>query len=199
MFKKNSFIIAFLLSAILLFEGHVLSGPIKQKAVMIIASSDFRDEELLLTKGSLETNRIEVVIASSSRAPSRGMLGTVIRPDMLIEDINVADYDAVIFVGGQGAKEFWNNQVAHNIAIEAQKQEKFIGAIWLAPVTLARAGLLKNKKATVFSSASRKITDEGAKYTAKSLEIDGNIITAEGPEASREFGDALAVALVRKR
>jgi protease I len=36
---------------------------------------------------------------------------------------------------------------------------------------------------------------KGAKYTGKSVEVDGNIITGNGPDAAREFGRAIAKAL----
>jgi protease I len=41
----------------------------------------------------------------------------------------------------------------------------------------------------------KKIESKGAKYTGKSVEVDGNVITANGPTAAREFGRAIAKAL----
>ncbi len=170
-----------------------------QKSVMIIASRDFRDEELLLPKDMLETNRVAVTLASSSLAPSSGMLGTVVKPEILLKDVNVEDYDAVIFVGGRGAKEFWDDPQAQRIALEAQANKKVIGAICIAPVILAKAGILKEKKATVWSGGAGELQAQGAIYTGSDLEVTGNIITANGPDASVEFAEALVKALVRRR
>lgn len=170
-----------------------------QKAVMIIASSNFRDEELLVPQNMLETNRVQVVLASSSLSPAKGMLGSVVRPDMLLKDVRVEEFAAVIFVGGSGAEEFWNDPTAHNIAVEAVSQGKVVGAICIAPVILARAGVLKGRRATVWPGVARQLKDAGVNYSGAGVEVDGDIITAKGPENAAEFAEALVTALVRKR
>ena len=166
-----------------------------KKAVMIIAQNNFRDEELLKPKEVLEKNGVIVTVASSSLKESTGMLGAKVKPDILFTNINVADYDAVIFVGGSGASEYWDNPTAHKIANEANNAKKIVGAICIAPVTLAKAGLLKDKKATTFSSTINDIKSAGAKYTGAEVEIDGNIITASGPAAAQKFGETIVKAL----
>ena len=107
----------------------------------------------------------------------------------------MADYDAVIFVGGSGASEYWDNPTAHKIANDANNAKKLVGAICIAPVTLAKAGLLANKKATTYSSTVNDIKSAGAKYTGADVERDGNIITATGPAAAQKFGETLVKAL----
>lgn len=167
-----------------------------QQAVMIIASNDFRDEELLIPKRMLESSKVKVILSSSSLAPANGVLGAVAKPDILIKDIAVADYDAIIFIGGSGAKEFWDDPCAHKIAIEAQKRKKVIAAICIAPVTLAKSKILAGKKATVWPGASKQLILNGANYTGSDLEVDENIITADGPGSSEKFAKAIISALV---
>lgn len=179
--------------------NNVFAGEVKDmKAVMIIASSNFRDEELLETKEVLESEGTKVTIASSSLSPSQGMLGAVVKPDILLADIKVADYDAIIFVGGIGSQEYWDDSVAHKIAREATSSGKVLGAICIAPVTLANAGVLDGRCATVWSSEGGKLELKGANYTRKNVEIDGNIVTANGPQSAREFGKAI-LELLRGR
>ncbi|GAJ17159.1 unnamed protein product, partial [marine sediment metagenome] len=71
-------------------------------------------------------------------------------------------------------------------------------AICIAPVTLANAGILDKKKATVFRSEVKAIKRKGAIYTGKVVEVDGNIITAEGPQAAEEFGKTIINLLLKK-
>lgn len=169
-----------------------------KKVVMIIAQKNFRDEELLTPKQILESEGAEVTVASSSLGTIVGMLGAKVKADILVSEINVADYDAVIFVGGTGASEYWDNATAHKIAQEAVEQGKVLGAICIAPVTLAKAGVLQGKKATVWQSEKGKLTSAGCNYTGASVEVDGNIITADGPSSAEEFGKAIAKALAGK-
>ena len=167
----------------------------EKKAALIIAHQRFRDEELLEPKRILEEGGVGVTLVSTSLETATGMLGAKVKPDILLDDLKVEDYDAIVFIGGSGASEYWNNPKALEIAEEAAKAGKLVGAICIAPVTLANAGILRGKRATVFSSEVGKIKSKGAVYTGAGVEVDGNIITGEGPTSAEKFGRALLDAL----
>ncbi len=204
--KKNKMIIFIILLSILLLFLYNLEGGGSdtmsklqgKKILMIIASQNFRDEELLKPRDLFIKEGMEVILASSSLETSRGMLGGTAKPDILIGDVKVEEFEAIIFVGGIGASEYWNNPIAHKIAKEAVSLNKLICAICIAPVTLANVGILDGKKATVFRSEVKAIKKKGAIYTGKAVEVDGNIITAEGPQAATEFGQTIIDALSEK-
>lgn len=166
-----------------------------KKVAMIIPQNNFRDEELLQPKKVLEKNGIEVKVASTTLDDVRGMMGAGVKPDILINDIKVEDFDAIVFVGGSGAEEYWDNPLAQKIAQDALNSNRIVAAICIAPVTLANAGILKGKRATVSSFEAELLTAKGAKYTGRPVEKDGNIITASGPSAVREFAEELVKAL----
>jgi protease I len=166
-----------------------------KKAVMIIASNGFRDEEFKVPHLVLEENGVAVKIASSSLEEARGILGTKVKPDILVKNIKVSDYEAIIFVGGAGSQEYWDDPVAHKIAKEAIKQNKILAAICIAPITLANAGVLKGKKATVWSSETKRLKSKGAIYLEEPAVQDGNIITANGPTAASSFADKILEGL----
>jgi len=166
-----------------------------KKVVMIIAARNFRDEELRLPREILEGQGAEVTLASTTLDEAVGMFGAKAKPDILLRDVKVEDYDAIIFVGGSGASRYWNDPTAHEIAREAVEQGKVLGAICIAPVTLANAGVLSGKRATIFGSEAGKLKAKGAEYTGAKVERDGKIITGSGPEAAEEFGRAIVKAL----
>lgn len=168
-----------------------------KKVLMIIAKKDFRDEEFFEPKEVLERDGAKITVASSSLDTSTGMLGARVRPEILIEKVKVTDYDAIVFVGGVGATEYINNPVAHSIAKEAVRENKVLAAICIAPAILANADVLKNKKATVWKSETRTLQSRGAKYTGSDVEVDGRIITANGPSAAKKFGEKIVEALAR--
>ena len=194
-----------LIISLLLFMGcglmtmsYAQKGVAKMKrAVMIIAQDGFRDEELLQPKEILERNGIEVKVASTSLTQATGMLGAKVKPDILVSDINIRDFDAVVFVGGVGASQYWDDPVAHKLAQDAFATGRIVAAICIAPVTLAKAGILKGKRATVFSSEVAQVKAAGANYTGRPVEKDGNIITASGPTAAEEFGSEISRALLK--
>lgn len=167
-----------------------------KRVLMIIAPKDFRDEELLHPKEELERAGAKVTIASSKAGEARGVLGARVTPDITLEQVKVNDYDAVVFVGGGGAAVYFKDNRAISIASEAFNKGKKVCAICIAPVILANAGVLKGKRATVWPDECIQIIEsKGATYTGKPVEVDGNVITAPGPEAAREFGRAIAKAL----
>jgi protease I len=163
--------------------------------LMIIPHQDFRDEEYEEPCQIFEASGATVTVASSSLEVAKGALGAQVKPDLLLKDVAVGDHDAIVFVGGPGAQEYWNDPVAHAVAQDAVAQGKVLAAICIAPVTLAKAGVLQGKKATVFSSEAEELKACGASYTGASVERDGLIITANGPKASAEFAEEIAKAL----
>ncbi len=174
-------------------EEKALAG---KKIVMIIAPQNFRDEELLQPKSILTEKGAKVTVASTSLETAKGMLGAEVKPDMLTSEIKPEDWDAIILIGGTGASHYWNDLSVHSMLNEAVNQNKIVGAICIAPVTLANAEILSGKKATVFSSEVQKLKDKGAECTGKDVEKDGNVITASGPQAAKAFGNAIAQALM---
>jgi len=176
-------------------ETRQMESPEVKKAVLIIASENFRDEELFETKQALEKAGVETVIASTKTAVLIGMLGGRAEATILVNELRVDDYDAIIFVGGPGAREYFDSQVALNIAREAAEKEKVLAAICIAPAVLANAGVLDGIRATSFSSERGKLKKAGAIYTGAAVERDGLIITAKGPRAASQFGKAIAETL----
>ena len=166
--------------------------------LMIIASNNFRDEEYQNPREVFEKEGAKVTVASSTKREIRGMLGMKVVPDILLDEVVVNNYDAVVFVGGTGSSEYWDDERAHKIARTAYEKGKIIGAICIAPVTLSRAGLLREKRATVFSSEIENLKNGGAVYTGKSVEVDGTIVTGNGPTAAKEFGEKIAELLKKK-
>lgn len=156
---------------------------------MIIASLNFRDEEFKVPKDIFEKNGYSITVVSGSLSLSVGMLGMKVRPDITLDKVKVDDFDAVVFIGGSGSAEYFTNELAHKIAKDAVAKGKTLGAICLAPVILANAGLLKGKKATCNDPES--IIKKGADYTGRSVEQDGKIITGIGPEAAKEFAETI--------
>jgi protease I len=173
-------------------EAPKVERPKAKSAVLIIASKNFRDEELFETKRVLDEAGVEMVIASTKTTVLKGMLGGKAKAAILVSELSVDDYDAIIFIGGSGAKEYFRSPVALNIAREAVDKKKVLAAICIAPTVLANAGVLTGVRATSFLSERVKLQKAGALYTGAPVERDGLIITASGPMASSQFGRAIA-------
>lgn len=184
-----------LLLFLMLFSGSLFC---EDKIVMVIANRGFRDEELFKPLESFKKEGFSVVIASNSLSEARGMLGGRIYPDILTEEIEVEDYVAIVLVGGIGAKVFWDSSRLLDQIRKANSQDKIIGAICLAPVTLAKAGILEERRATVWPSEANTLKKYKAKYEKTGVIVDGNIVTASSPEYASKFGEEI-LKLIKSR
>lgn len=160
--------------------------------LMVIAPKYFRDEELFETKEELLDAGLTTVTASLSKGICTGSKEGKTIAEVEIQDLNTNDYQGVVFVGGPGSRIYFEHPEAHRIAKEMNADEKLVAAICIAPVILAKAGLLKDKSATVFNSEIETLKKNGGHYTGLALTQDENIITANGPQSSRAFGELIA-------
>lgn len=159
-----------------------------KKIAMIIAKEIFRDEELLVPKEIFEKGGLSVTVASSTLGECFGKLGAVVRPDCLYSDLDANDYDAIMFVGGAGAAEYFDNALAHCLADAFYKKGKITSAICAAPTILARAGILAGKKATAYPDYKEDIVAGGSEYINDEVVVDGCVVTGNGPDAAGAFG-----------
>lgn len=176
----------------------VISLTEQKKILMVIAQENFRDEEFLGPKKVFEDSGAKVTVASNTTKKAKGVLGKKVSPDISISDVNIDDYDAISITGGGGAKEYlWDNKELQEIVRKANEQGKIIGAICIAPVVLANAGLLEGKMSTVFKNEEtvKILKDNAAKYRDKDVMVDGNIITGRDPNAANKYGQAVIKAL----
>ena len=158
---------------------------------LVIAEKVFRDEEYQAPKEILESAGIKVLTVSTTLGKAVGKLGLEVTPDLLLKDLNAAEIDALIFIGGGGSSQYFEDPLAHGVAREFYQRGKIIGAICIAPVILAKAGLLKDKRATVSPSGAGELKANGAIYHGNELESDGRIITGRDVDAAANFGKEL--------
>jgi len=158
---------------------------------MIIAQKEFRDEEYFVPKRILEDAGVKVVTASINAGSALGKLGGEAQVDISINSADIDDYHGIVFIGGGGAEVYFENETAHALAREARDEGKIVAAICIAPSILANAGILIGKHATAYQSQKKNLEDKGALWTGIDLEVDGRIITANGPDAAKKFGEVI--------
>jgi len=165
--------------------------------LFIIASEGFRDAEYFVPAQMLREAGHQISLASDIDAgkQAKGADGAQTIVDYNINDIDISNFDAIVFVGGPGALKHLDNDTCYKIAQTALEKNKLLAAICIAPVILAKAGVLKDKNATVWTdetdkSASKILEENGAKYTDQPV-VKDNVVTANGPDAAEIFGQTL--------
>ncbi len=166
-----------------------------KNVLIVLAHNNFRDEEYLSVRKSLENKNHKITVASTVTKDAAGSQGMRLDPNSLIDDISPDDFDAVVFIGGTGASQYWHDVKAHDIAKTIDGNGKTVAASSHATVTLAVAGILTGKNATSHVAVYEKLQVAGANYTGKKLEKAGNIITSTGANSAKEFAEAVASAI----
>jgi protease I len=166
--------------------------PLGNKQVLLVIQERFNESEygrpraMLEKKGAVVTLSLDVVKSYTG--------GKRVRPDVLLSDVRAADYDAIVFVGGYPYDP--DVPEMHRVAQEAIAEGKLAAAICNGVITLAKAGVLEDKRVTALTDQpTSELEETGAILTDAPVERDGLIITGNGPEASSRFGEAIIAAL----
>jgi protease I len=173
----------------------VKPASVERNALLIVPSANFRDEEFFGTQKILTEAGIKVIFASSNIGILHGMSGRIIYSEITLDKIRIKDFSAVVFIGGTGATEYFNDSLALEIAQRAAADQKVLAAISTAPAILANAGVLKGVRATSFLSERGIMIKGGATYTGTSLERDGLFITSSDSSATTSFARAIVAAI----
>ncbi len=174
-----------------------------KKILLIIASENFKDEEYFTTKEVLEDGGFYVETASNIPETAFGSDGGEARIDLTLDEANIDNYEGVFFIGGSGALKHLDNEASYKTAKEVIDSKKVLGAICIAPIILAKAGVLDGRNATVWTSlmdksAAKILEKNGATFVNKPVVQDGKIITANGPAAAKGFGKKIVKILEKE-
>lgn len=174
---------------------------VTKKVLFVVASKGYQSVEFAVPKNLLEQAGYSVTTASNAQGSAIAHDESTTPIDMMLDQVNLSDYDGIFFVGGPGAMENLDNEYSHSLIQQAFKERKLIGAICISTRILAHAGILKDKQATGWNGDN----ELGAiyqvyrvQYVPKDVVVDGNIITATGPNAAREYAE-LIISLLQER
>ena len=170
-----------------------------KKVAVIIAPEKFRDEEYAQPHASLTLAKADVTVVSRAVGKCHGTLGSVVHARMTLDEAAKHEWDAVVFVGGEGAGTYMDDPVAHALALRTNERGKLVAAICKAPTILAHAGLLRGVEATSFPAYHDDLRQHGVlvrNVPVVEAEVNGApVITANGPQAAFAFGQALVNCL----
>lgn len=169
-----------------------------KKILMIIANENYRDEEFEIPYKKFVENGAEVTVASLKKGKATGMFGSEFDVKTDLSEVDTADYDGIIFIGGMGVPSVRSDERAIEIAAKGVDR-KVLAAICWAPTILAKAGAVKGRKTTVWlgddpeynMKTSEIMTKYGAQFEDHLVVEDGNIVTGNGPDAAEEFAKTI--------
>lgn len=163
--------------------------------LLVLCERDFAEFEYAPVRSALEAAGYTVKIANGTGGDSVGYDGSAVTPDLTIDQAEAGDYEAVVIIGGEGVKDYYDNPQLHALVNDADSRGEVVAAICIAPVVLANAGVLKGKKGTVSPTLQQMLIDKGCDYQDAPVVVDGTIVTGNGPAAAQDFAEALVNTL----
>src|SRR5262245_62260256 len=122
-----------------------------KRALILLPQEGFDDEAYRHVRAFLGTRAVQVEVASSATSLAKGERVDETAPDLALDAIDPARYDAAIVIGGIGAEALADDARAHRILRAVGAKGGVVGATGPAVVVLGRAGRHKGKKVTGYA------------------------------------------------
>ncbi len=164
------------------------------KVQLVAAQEGFEDDELFVPEDVFSAAGAFVEIASNAKRTARGARGGCVEPDNAIGAIDPGRLDALVIAGGPGAMRFlWANPDLIGKVREAYARGKIVGAIGLAVVVPAEAGVLKGHRATCASDplALAELRRHGVAHEDVSVVEGTRVVTARDRDYAKLFARAI--------
>jgi len=123
--------------------------------------------------------------------------GLQIKADQQLDDLS--KYDIIIVSGGPGVRDAAKNKQLLQEIRKAHKMGKIVCSVCTGAFVLAKAGILKGKKATTFHTELDKLSEYDAIPVKERVVVEGNIITGAGVSASIDVGLKIVEILLGKK
>ncbi|MEM7815785.1 MAG: DJ-1/PfpI family protein [Candidatus Aenigmatarchaeota archaeon] len=151
---------------------------------LIPLADGFEEIEATTTIDILRRAGINVTTAGLPGTIVRGSRGIKLIADIKMDDVNFDRFDGLILVGGDpGWKNLMQSRRIMDAVQKYNEKKKLLAAICAAPCILAKAGVLADRKATIYPGMERELPrPRGEKVIA-----DGHIITSQGPGTAVDF------------
>jgi len=160
--------------------------------VLVPLAKGFEDMEAITITDLMRRGQIDVVTAGLKPGPVEGSRGTIVVPDMSLDEALQQSYDMVVLPGGQpGATHLEKDERIQSLLKEMAADNKVTAAVCAAPKVLAVAGLLEGKRATSFPGTLSADEFPAIDIVSDAVVKDGNVVTSRGPGTAIDFTLAL--------
>ncbi len=165
--------------------------------VLLIFGDRFISDIYTAVRPAFEEAGYDVVVASRTMEPLQGKnVNLKVEVDLLLEDVQVEDYDAILFNCDNDITFGSARAETDRIAQEAVEQGKVLAAICSGPRVLAYAEVVEGVTTTGEPSQTCQMLEQsGATCTGADIERDGLIITARDRYSSRAYVQAIIEAM----
>jgi protease I len=168
------------------------------RRVIALVEDDFEDLELWYPVIRLREEGAEVVLAGLGKPSYTGKYGLPAETDADADDLAMADFDALLVVGGWAPDKLRRSQAVLQLTRDCDADGKLLGVICHGGWVPASAGILRGRTMTSTPGIKDDLTNAGATWVDQPVVVDGNLVTARRPPDLPEYGAALVEGLAKQ-
>lgn len=166
---------------------------------LVILAPGFEEMEAVTVIDVLRRCGINVTVAGLQPDLVEGAHNIKIIPDKAIDQVHMRDFDAIVLPGGSpGFTNLRQDERVLRIIRRTSDSGKLVTAICAAPAVLSDAGVLKNRKCTIYPGMENEVAKASSEVLEDFVVVDGNVITSRGPATALLFALKIAERLVGK-
>lgn len=166
----------------------------------VLFAPGFEEVEGLTIVDILRRANINTTLIGVGNQEITGAHDVTIKTDKLLDELVINEVDALILPGGSpGFINLRENPTVLSLIQKANNQKKIVAAICASPCVLATAGILPEKKATIYPGMEKEITSVGGILVDDLVVVDENIVTSKGPATTMLFALQLVELLTDKK
>ena len=157
------------------------------KKVACLFADGTEELELLAVVDVLRRGGVKADLISISGKMPVSAHGVAIEADLLIEEAEFEQYDAIYIPGGSGGAESLSKHPAVLEAVRTfNKASKILAAICAGPIVLEEAGILKGHTGTSYPGFEQDLSFDN--YKDDLVVVSNQVITSRGPATALLLG-----------
>ncbi|HSN72785.1 MAG TPA: type 1 glutamine amidotransferase domain-containing protein [Steroidobacteraceae bacterium] len=159
---------------------------ISESRVLIIATHGFEQSELTVPRDRLREAGADVDVAAPEAGEIRGWQGKdwgePVPVDKTLDEVNAADYDALVLPGGQINPDLLRvNERALGLIKEFVRSGRVVAAVCHAPWLLIEVDAIRGRNVTSYKSIRTDVINAGGQWVDKEVVTDKGIVTSRNP------------------
>ncbi|MEN3202260.1 MAG: DJ-1/PfpI/YhbO family deglycase/protease [Atribacterota bacterium] len=171
-----------------------------RRRIIILVENQYQELELWYPLLRLQEEGIEAkLVGPGLEETFLGRHGFPAKAEMVTSSVSPRDFDGVIIPGGFAPDYLRRLPVVTNLVREMYQQGKLIGALSRGPWVLISADIVRGKRLTGLISLRDDVNNAGGEFVDAPVVVDGNIITARGPNELPHFMQEVLAFLWRSR
>lgn len=158
------------------------------KSACVLLAPGCEEMEAVIVIDVLRRAGVDVTAAGLRPGVFSASRDVKLASDVALEELETAkDFDLLVTPGGMPGTEALRDdpRVRDLLVHYLGRADKWVGSICASPLALDAHGLLDGRRFTCYPAVAEKIG--GGIYTGERVEVDGHLVTSQGPGTAMEF------------